>query len=157
MTHQETTTITAPKRFTVEVLFLNPDDVPHAIAELAAHDIEFKVNPDAVDPCGPTLFGAATGTSELGEGKLFDWLSDFIRRLGGDVVECGFDADSRVCRIVREFTQSLMKNPIGDFVMWTVVSNIDREVHGPFFTRDQALEFAAHVDGSVFEVGVKEI
>jgi hypothetical protein len=145
------------KRFSAEILFLDPRRVPHAIAELAAHDIEFKVNPAAVDPCGPTVFGEVTGTSELDEDELFDWLCTLICRLGGDMVECGYDADSRVRRIVREFTQSLVKDPIGDFTMSMVVSDIDGEVHGPFPTRDEALAFAANADGSVFEVSVKEI
>src|SRR5262249_21011683 len=152
-----TTTITAPKRFTGEILFLDPRRVPHAIAELAAHDIEFKVNPDAVDPCGPTVFGEVTGTTELDENELWTWLERLVEKHDGDICELGLDDTTRIRRAVSEFTQALVKGPIDGFVMWTVVSDIDGVVHGPFSSRAEALAFAANAGASVFEVSMKRV
>jgi hypothetical protein len=38
------------KRFTAEVLFVKPNDVPRAIEALAAADCEFEYNPDRHRP-----------------------------------------------------------------------------------------------------------
>ena len=81
------------KRFTAEVLFLKPNDVPRAIEALAAADCEFEYNPDAIDDCGPTVFGTVTGTTELldGERAFHDWLVGIIGPFSGDVCEWGVD------------------------------------------------------------------
>jgi len=76
-------------RFEAEILFLDPNDVPHAVEAFAAINCEFKINHDAVDPCGPTVFGLLTGTTELNEDDLGDWLHKILGPLGGDVVEWG--------------------------------------------------------------------
>jgi hypothetical protein len=79
------------KRFSAEVLFLDPDDVPDAIAALAAAGCEFEHNPDAIDDYGPTVFGMVTGTTRLDSAGLRDWLMGIVDPLNGDVVEWGFD------------------------------------------------------------------
>ena len=66
------------KRFEAVVLFLYPDEAPRAIAALAAAGCEFKHDPDAIDDCGPTIFGWVTGTTELDEGELPEWLLGII-------------------------------------------------------------------------------
>jgi hypothetical protein len=63
--------------------------VPHAVEALAAVGCEFEIDHDAVDPCGPTVFGRATGTTELDEGDIGDWLLAIVDPLGGDVVQWG--------------------------------------------------------------------
>jgi hypothetical protein len=73
------------KRFEAEVLFLCPDEAPPAIAALAATGCEFKYDPDAIDPYGPTVFGWVTGTTELDDSKLPDWLLGIVDP--GDVIQ----------------------------------------------------------------------
>lgn len=77
------------RRFEAEILFLNPNDVPPAVEALAAAGCEFKIDRDAVDPCGPTVFGSLTGTTELDEDDLGDWLLEILAPFGGDVAEWG--------------------------------------------------------------------
>jgi hypothetical protein len=80
------------KRFTAEVLFLKPNDVPRAIEALAAADCEFEYNPDAIDDCGPTVFGMVTGTTELDAERAFrDWLMGIIGPFSGDLCEWRLD------------------------------------------------------------------
>ena len=74
------------QQFEAEILFLYPDDVAPAVAAIVAADVEFKVDPTAIDEHGPTVFGWATGTTELDENALGDWLSALVDPLGGDVV-----------------------------------------------------------------------
>jgi hypothetical protein len=76
--------------FEAEILFLDPDDVPRAVEALAAVGCKFEIDHDAVDPCGPTVFGWVTGTTELGENGLGDWLAAIVDPLGGDVDAWGF-------------------------------------------------------------------
>ena len=84
------------KRFTAEILFLNPTDVATAVAALAAVGCKFEIDPDAEpDPCGPTVFGWITGTTELGENELDDWLLAIVDPLGGDVDEWVFGRHPR--------------------------------------------------------------
>jgi hypothetical protein len=52
---------------------------------VTAADCEFEYDPDAIDECGPTVFGLVTGTTELDENELHDWLLGVISP--GDVVE----------------------------------------------------------------------
>jgi hypothetical protein len=83
---------TMSKHFSAEALFLDPADVPLAVAQLEAAGCQFQVYPDAVDPCGPTVFGRISGTTELGsEHELGDWLMEIVHALSGDVDEVGFD------------------------------------------------------------------
>jgi hypothetical protein len=82
------------KRFTAEILFLNPTDVATAVAALAAVGCKFEIDHDAIDPCGPTVFGQVTGTTELDENNIGDWLLAIVDPLGGDVVEWGFERAS---------------------------------------------------------------
>jgi hypothetical protein len=77
-------------RFEAEVRFLDPADVPRATEALAAFDCEFEIDHDAIDDCGPTVFGMVTGTTELGEDELGDWLASIVGPFGGDVVGWGF-------------------------------------------------------------------
>jgi len=63
-----------------EVLFLNPDNVPPAVEALAAAGCKFEIDHGAVDPCGPTVFGWVTGTTELGENELGDCCSRLSTR-----------------------------------------------------------------------------
>jgi hypothetical protein len=88
MTKRRTTM--AWNHFEAEVLFLDPRDVPRAVEALTAVGCEFEIDHDAVDPCGPTVFGWVTGTTELGENELGDWLLAIVDPLDGDVVGCGF-------------------------------------------------------------------
>jgi hypothetical protein len=76
-------------RFEAEILFLDPDQAPHGIAALAAAGCEFKYDPDAIDECGPTVFGMVTGVTELDEDKLHRWLTSIIDPFSGDVLEWG--------------------------------------------------------------------
>jgi hypothetical protein len=78
------------KQFAAEVLFLNPDDVPRAVRVLAARGCAFKTDLEAIDECGPTVFGEVTGTTKLSEDELGDWLLDIVDRFGGDVAEWGY-------------------------------------------------------------------
>jgi len=55
------------------------------IAALAAAGCEFKYDPDAIDPYGPTVFGWVTGTTELDDSKLPDWLLGIVDP--GDVIQ----------------------------------------------------------------------
>jgi len=87
--------ITSWKRFEAEVLFLNPDDVPRAVEALAAHDLEFKINPDAIDECGPTVFGTVTGPTELSEDDIAHWVCKIIEQFSGDVIEWSYIPNPR--------------------------------------------------------------
>src|SRR5205814_1390761 len=84
--------LTPRKRFTAWILFLDPNDAPGAIATLLTAGCEFQYDPDAIDDYGPTVFGTVTGTTELDENGLYDWLMDIIGPLTGDVAEWGFDS-----------------------------------------------------------------
>ena len=77
-------------KFEAEVLLLDPANVPRLVHELTAVGCEFTIDHDAVDPCGPTVFGLVTGTTELGEDEVGDMLSDIVGPLGGDVIEWGY-------------------------------------------------------------------
>jgi hypothetical protein len=52
------------QRFAAEVLFLDPVDVPAATAALAAVGCKYTIDLDAIDPCGPTVFGMVVGERE---------------------------------------------------------------------------------------------
>jgi hypothetical protein len=78
------------KRFAAEVLFLDPNKVPRAVEALAAVDLEYEIDHDAVDPCGPTVFGMVVGNTELPEGDIGAWLAGIVWPLGGDVVEWSY-------------------------------------------------------------------
>jgi hypothetical protein len=75
--------------FEAEILFLEPDDVPHAVQVFTALGCHFEIHRDAVDPCGPTVFGLLTGTTELDEDDLGDWLREILTPLGADLYEWG--------------------------------------------------------------------
>jgi hypothetical protein len=75
------------KRFAAEILFLNPDDVPDAIEALAAAGCEWEYEPEAIDDHSPAVFGMVTGTTELDQAAVGDWLRKIIDPLGGDVVQ----------------------------------------------------------------------
>jgi hypothetical protein len=63
-----------------------------AIEALAAADCEFEYNPDAIDDCGPTVFGTVTGTTEFdAEWAFHDWLMGIIGPFSGDVCEWRLD------------------------------------------------------------------
>jgi hypothetical protein len=79
--------MTPGKQFEAEVLFLDPADVPRATEVLARYGCKYKVDPDAIDPHGPTVFGWVTGITELDELDVGDWVLQIVRPLGGDVVE----------------------------------------------------------------------
>jgi len=74
--------------FEAEILFLNPNDVPRAVEALAAVDCEFEIDHGAIE--GPTVFGWATGTTELDEDDIGAWLLAIIDPFGGDVVQWSF-------------------------------------------------------------------
>jgi hypothetical protein len=76
--------------FEAEILFLDPNAVPRGIEALAAAGCEFKIDHDAIDPLGPTVFGWVSGVTELNEDDLGDWLLAIVDPLGGDVVQWGF-------------------------------------------------------------------
>jgi hypothetical protein len=80
------------KRFSADVCFLNPSDVPPAVEALAAVDCEFEYNPDAFDGCGPAVFGMVTGTTELDSSGLHDWLKSILDPFNGDISEWGIGA-----------------------------------------------------------------
>jgi hypothetical protein len=42
--------------------------------------------PDAIDDCGPTVFGRVAGTTELDEMGLQDWLMPIIAPFGGNML-----------------------------------------------------------------------
>jgi hypothetical protein len=77
-------------RFEAKVLFLDLADVSRATEALAMFDCEVEIDHDAIDDHGPTVFGMVTGTTELGEDDLGDWLVSIVGPFGGDVVEWGF-------------------------------------------------------------------
>jgi hypothetical protein len=83
------------QRFACEVLFLNPADVPRATAALAAVGCTYTVDPDATGDY-PTVFGMATGESELDEAELGDWVATIVEQYGGDVVEWRYGAPWKI-------------------------------------------------------------
>jgi len=82
--------MTRGKPFEAEVLFLSPDDVPRAVEVLAMFGFDYKANPELIDPCGPTVFGTVTGTTELSENDIGDRLQKIVDPFGGDVIEWGY-------------------------------------------------------------------
>jgi hypothetical protein len=84
------TSLQSKKQFAAEVLFLHPDDVPPAAEALAAAGCDFKVIPEAIDPCGPTVFGWITGETELAQDAIGAWLGGIVEPFRGDVVEWGY-------------------------------------------------------------------
>jgi hypothetical protein len=78
------------KRFAAEVLFLNPSDIPRIVEALAAVNCELEIDRDAIDDCGPTVFGMVIGVTELDENKIGTWLGRILWPLGGDVVQWRF-------------------------------------------------------------------
>ena len=76
--------------FKAEVCFLDPNVVPQAVEALAAAGCEFEINHDAIDDCGPTVFGWTTGATNLSEDDLGDWLLAIVDPFGGDVVAWGY-------------------------------------------------------------------
>lgn len=83
------------KHFEAEVLFLNPDDVPHAQEALAAVGCKYTVDPAATADF-PTVFGIVSGMSELAENDIGTWLMDIVWLLGGDVVEWRYGAPWKI-------------------------------------------------------------
>jgi len=79
------------KRFSAEILFLNPEDVPRAIAALADAGCEFEQDLDAIDPDYPTVFGIVYGTTELDVNGLGNWLIGILDPLGGHLDGFGYD------------------------------------------------------------------
>jgi hypothetical protein len=75
-------------RFEAEILFLNPNDVPPAVEALAAVGCEFEIDHDAIDPCGPTVFGWVAGATELSEDDIGDWLLACVMPNGKPLGEC---------------------------------------------------------------------
>jgi hypothetical protein len=75
-------------RFEAEVLFLNPNDAPRAVAALAAVDCEFEIDHDAIEDDSVTIFGWVTGITEVGENDIGAWLyTTVVARFGGDVIQ----------------------------------------------------------------------
>jgi len=77
-------------RFEAELCFLDPNTVPRAVEALAAVGCEFEIDHDAIDDCGPTVFGTVVGVTELSEDDIADWLLAIVDPLGGDVMQWGF-------------------------------------------------------------------
>jgi hypothetical protein len=75
------------KPFAAEVLFLDPAEVPHAVAALASCGCNYVKDPDDRDEAGSTELGMVTGQTELPLNAIGPWLNDIIDRFGGDVVE----------------------------------------------------------------------
>jgi hypothetical protein len=77
-------------KFEAEILIHDPADVPNAMQALAVHGFHFTANPDAIDECGPTVFGTvSTIVAEVSEDELYSLLRDIIGPVG-DVAEWGF-------------------------------------------------------------------
>jgi len=57
---------------------------------------------------------------------------------------------------LRQLTLSMLRYSREGFTRWTVVSDIDDDVHA-FSDLEEALAFAADADGSIFELSVREI
>jgi hypothetical protein len=76
-------------KFAAEVLFLDPADVAHATEALAAVGCDYTIDRDAIGDY-PTVFGIVTGTTELKQDAIGDWLLDILGPLGGDTVEWGY-------------------------------------------------------------------
>lgn len=76
------------RKMDAEILFLDPKDVSAGSAALI--DLGFEVEVlDWVDDYGPTVFIRARITSELDQDQFFDWVSNIVPPLRGDVVEAG--------------------------------------------------------------------
>lgn len=80
----------AQKQFAAEVVFLDPADLPRAIEALALFGLNYKIDHDAIDPGGPTVFGFVTGTTELAEADIGCRVMQIVEPLGGAVVEWSY-------------------------------------------------------------------
>jgi hypothetical protein len=58
---------------------------------------------------------------------------------------------------LRELVRLTVEESREGFTLLLVASAIDNEIYGPFLTRDEALEFAGDVDGSIVELSAQEI
>ena len=76
--------------FEVEVLFLNPDNVPRAAEALGSHDCKLTIDPLLFDQDSSAAFGKVTGATALSEAAIGDWLLAIVGPLGGDVVQWRF-------------------------------------------------------------------
>jgi len=78
-----------PKRFAAEILVRDIADLPRVRAALAAVGCSYEIDTDANgDP--PTVFGMVTGTTELKQDAIGDWLLDIVWPVGGNVVEWSY-------------------------------------------------------------------
>jgi hypothetical protein len=103
-TPRQEVSMTTSIRFEAEVLFLDPDGVSSAVAALASQGLEFKRDLDAVDECGPTVFGMVTGTTELREDDIPQFVDGIISPFSGDVSEWSYVPNPRTHRA--EFIQA---------------------------------------------------
>jgi hypothetical protein len=79
------------QKMSAEILFLDPDDVEPAIAELTARGFEVEILPGK-DPCGPTVFIMARLMTELSQDAFHDLVHPIVEAFNSaDLVEWGLD------------------------------------------------------------------
>jgi hypothetical protein len=78
----------ALKRFAAEVIFPDPATLADATVALAKLGLDCKRDPDARDPAGTDyVWAMVSGSTELAEDAIADWLAPLVRPFGGDIVE----------------------------------------------------------------------
>jgi hypothetical protein len=78
-------------RFAAEVIFPNPCALAAAAVALAKLELACKRDPDARDPAGTDyVWAMVSGSTELAEDAIAEWLSPLVWPFGGDIVEWGY-------------------------------------------------------------------
>ena len=78
------------KRFAAEIIFPNPAALDDAAAALAALGLDCKRDPDAIDLESSYAWAMVSGSTELAEDAIAEWLSPLVWPFGGDIVEWGY-------------------------------------------------------------------
>jgi hypothetical protein len=77
------------RKMQAEILFLNPNDLNPATAELVKLGFDVEFLDDWIDDEGPAVWIVAWTLTELDQSSFFDWVKGIVELVGGDVVEAG--------------------------------------------------------------------
>jgi hypothetical protein len=80
------------RKMVAEIIFLNPNDMNPAIAELTELDFDVEFLVDWIDDESSAVWIKACVLSELDPSGFFHWIMSVVEPLGGDVVEVGLSS-----------------------------------------------------------------
>ncbi|MET4418279.1 hypothetical protein [Bradyrhizobium sp. RT3a] len=77
------------RKLVAHVIFLNPNDLNRASAELIEHDFNVEYLDNLIDDYNRAVWVNAWTLSELDDSSFFDWVESIVEPVGGECWKLG--------------------------------------------------------------------